>query len=232
MDSNSSSVLTRRELLRRSGMGFAMLGLAGVLSDPAVRRVLVFTRTKRGCDRVARRLTQDGIPAQAIHGDKSQGNREKSLEGFRKGRIRVLVATDIAARGIDVDDITHVVNYEIPNVPETYVHRIGRTARAGAAGVAISLCSPEEREFLREFGLDLREMFTVGGEDSAKKYLTRGDGTQVGAQAIAEAIARMAARAREAANASPEVQQQMSPERMREQQRLSAYHLAEAIVDG
>ena len=90
----------------------------------------------------------------------------------------------------------------------------------------------QEREFLREFGLDLREMFTVGGEDSAKKYLTRGDGTQVGAQAIAEAIARMAARAREAANASPEVQQQMSPERMREQQRLSAYHLAEAIVDG
>jgi ATP-dependent RNA helicase RhlE len=137
--------------------------LAHLLRDPAVRRVLVFTRTKRGCDRVARRLAHDGIPAQAIHGDKSQGNREKSMGGFRAGKIRVLVATDIAARGIDVDDITHVVNYEIPNVPETYVHRIGRTARAGAAGVAISLCAPEERELVRDIERLIRRSLTVVG---------------------------------------------------------------------
>jgi ATP-dependent RNA helicase RhlE len=141
--------------------------LAQILRDPAVRRVLVFTRTKRGCDRVARRLAQDGVPAQAIHGNKSQTNREKSMGGFRAGKIRVLVATDIAARGIDVDDITHVVNYEIPNVPETYVHRIGRTARAGAAGVAISLCAPEEREYVRDIERLIRRSIAVVGEPPA-----------------------------------------------------------------
>ena len=135
--------------------------LAHILRDPAVRRVLVFTRTKRGCDRVAKRLSQDGIPAQAIHGNKSQSNREKSMGGFRAGKIRVLVATDIAARGIDVDDITHVVNYEIPDVPETYVHRIGRTARAGASGVAISLCAPEERDSVRDIERLIRRSITV-----------------------------------------------------------------------
>ena len=142
--------------------------LAGLLRDPLVRRVLVFTRTKRGCDRVAKRLGQDGIPAQAIHGNKSQTNREKSMGGFRAGKIRVLVATDIAARGIDVDDITHVVNYEIPNVPETYVHRIGRTARAGAAGVAISLCAPEEREFVRDIERLIKRSITVIGTRPAE----------------------------------------------------------------
>jgi ATP-dependent RNA helicase RhlE len=144
--------------------------LAELLRDPAVRRVLVFTRTKRGCDRVAKRLVRDGIPAHAIHGDKSQGNREKSLAGFRSGKIRVLVATDIAARGIDVDDVTHVVNYELPNVPETYVHRIGRTARAGAAGVAISLCSGEEREYLRDIEkLIKRSIPVVGGRPGSSR---------------------------------------------------------------
>jgi len=137
--------------------------LAHLLRDPAVSRVLVFTRTKRGCDRVAKRLVRDGIEAQAIHGDKSQGNRERSLAGFRAGKVRVLVATDIAARGIDVDDVSHVVNYEIPNVPETYVHRIGRTARAGAAGVAISLCAGEEREFLRDIERLIRRSITIIG---------------------------------------------------------------------
>jgi ATP-dependent RNA helicase RhlE len=141
--------------------------LAHILRDSAVSRVLVFTRTKRGCDRVAKRLAQDGIPAQAIHGNKSQTNREKSMGGFRAGKIRVLVATDIAARGIDVDDITHVVNYEIPNVPETYVHRIGRTARAGAAGVAISLCAPEEREFVRDIERLIRRSIRVIGAQPA-----------------------------------------------------------------
>jgi ATP-dependent RNA helicase RhlE len=137
--------------------------LAHILAAADVRRVLVFTRTKRGCDRVVKRLNKDGIPAQAIHGNKSQNNREKSLNGFRAGKVRVLVATDIAARGIDVDDITHVINYEIPNVPETYVHRIGRTARAGAAGVALSLCAPEEREFLRDIERLIRRSIQVTG---------------------------------------------------------------------
>jgi ATP-dependent RNA helicase RhlE len=137
--------------------------LEALLRESGVKRVLVFTRTKRGCDRVAKRLVRSGIHAQAIHGDKSQGNRERSLAGFRAGKVRVLVATDIAARGIDIDDITHVVNYEIPNVPETYVHRIGRTARAGAAGVAVSLCAPEERDDVRAIERLTRRPLTVIG---------------------------------------------------------------------
>ncbi len=124
--------------------------LVDVLRGEAVDRALVFTRTKRGADKVARRLVQAGIAAEAIHGNKSQGQRERVLAAFRDGRVRTLVATDIAARGINVDGISHVVNFEMPNVPETYVHRIGRTARAGAAGVAISLCDGEEMAFLRD----------------------------------------------------------------------------------
>jgi ATP-dependent RNA helicase RhlE len=124
--------------------------LATLLSDPAFERVLVFTRTKHGADRVVRHLSAAGIEASAIHGNKSQPQRERALSGFRAGGSRVLVATDIAARGIDVDGISHVINFELPNVPEDYVHRIGRTARAGAAGVAISLCSDEERGYLRD----------------------------------------------------------------------------------
>src|SRR5262249_43570486 len=112
--------------------------LADILKRESIDRALVFTRTKHGADRVVRSLAQAGIPAQAIHGNKSQNQRDRVLAGFRKGEVRTLVATDIAARGIDVDGISHVVNFDIPNVPETYVHRIGRTARAGAKGVAIS----------------------------------------------------------------------------------------------
>ncbi len=123
--------------------------LANLLRNAEVERALVFTRTKRGADRVARRLTADGVKAEAIHGNKAQGVRERTLRAFREGLVRVLVATDIAARGIDVDGISHVVNYELPHVPETYVHRIGRTARAGATGIAVSLCSPDERDLLR-----------------------------------------------------------------------------------
>jgi ATP-dependent RNA helicase RhlE len=124
--------------------------LAQILRDDSIGRTLVFTRTKRGADRVCKHLVASDIAAAAIHGDKSQGQRERALAGFKSGRCRVLVATDIAARGIDVDGITHVINYELPNVPESYVHRIGRTARAGAAGNAISLCAAEEKEHLRE----------------------------------------------------------------------------------
>jgi ATP-dependent RNA helicase RhlE len=118
--------------------------------DHRMTRVLVFTRTKHGANKVVDDLDKAGIVAEAIHGNKSQSARERALEGFKKGTVRVLVATDIAARGIDVDEISHVVNYDLPNVPETYVHRIGRTARAGASGIALSFCDGEEREFLRD----------------------------------------------------------------------------------
>ena len=124
--------------------------LVDVLRGEAVDRALVFTRTKHGADKVVRRLVQAGIAAEAIHGNKSQGQRERVLAAFRTGKVRTLVATDIAARGIDVDGISHVVNFDLPNVPETYVHRIGRTARAGAEGIAISLCDAEEMAFLRD----------------------------------------------------------------------------------
>jgi ATP-dependent RNA helicase RhlE len=123
--------------------------LVGMLTAAEVKRALVFTRTKRGADRVARILDEAGIASGAIHGNKSQGHRQRTLGDFKAGRTRVLVATDIAARGIDVDGVTHVVNFELPEVPETYVHRIGRTARAGAEGVAISLCDNGERHLLR-----------------------------------------------------------------------------------
>jgi len=124
--------------------------LAELLRDPAFARTLVFTRTKHGADRVVEHLERGGIPAAAIHGNKSQGQRERALDGFKSGRTRILVATDIAARGIDVDNVSHVINFDLPNVPESYVHRIGRTARAGAEGIAISFCSGEERAFLRD----------------------------------------------------------------------------------
>ena len=124
--------------------------LASLLQDAAIERVLVFTRTKHGADKVVRYLEGAGIPAAAIHGNKSQPQRERALAAFRAGKCRVLVATDIAARGIDVEGVTHVINFELPNVPESYVHRIGRTARAGAAGVAISFCNEEERAYLRD----------------------------------------------------------------------------------
>jgi ATP-dependent RNA helicase RhlE len=124
--------------------------LAEVLRAESIDRVLVFTRTKHGADKVVRGLEKVGLGAAAIHGNKSQGQRERALADFRAGKVRTLIATDIAARGIDVDGISHVVNYDLPNIPESYVHRIGRTARAGATGVAISFCDAEERAFLRD----------------------------------------------------------------------------------
>ena len=124
--------------------------LAEILRRESIGRALVFTRTKHGADKVVRGLAKAGISAHAIHGNKSQNQRERVLAAFRKGEVLTLVATDIAARGIDVDGISHVVNFDLPNVPETYVHRIGRTARAGAAGIAISLCDGEEAACLRD----------------------------------------------------------------------------------
>ncbi len=124
--------------------------LSEMIKSENVVRAIVFTRTKHGADRVVRSLEQAGIAAAAIHGNKSQSQRERVLGGFREGRTRILIATDIAARGIDVDGITHIFNFDLPNIPESYVHRIGRTARAGAEGVAISFCDHEETVYLRD----------------------------------------------------------------------------------
>lgn len=143
--------------------------LLEMLSDRSVERSIVFTRTKRGADRVNKQLVQYGLKAAAIHGDKSQGQRTKALAGFKTGSIKILVATDIAARGIDVDDVSHVVNYELPNIPESYVHRIGRTARAGKTGIAISLCDPTEYDYLRDIerltGVEIDR--TIVGDEAA-----------------------------------------------------------------
>ncbi|NNF83692.1 MAG: DEAD/DEAH box helicase [Deltaproteobacteria bacterium] len=122
--------------------------LKHLLGNPTLRNVLVFTRTRHGADRVARHLAQAKIPAEAIHGDKTQKARERALENFRRGRSRVLVATDIAARGLDIVGLSHVLNYDLPNEPESYVHRTGRTGRAGASGIALSFCDFGERTFL------------------------------------------------------------------------------------
>ncbi len=118
--------------------------LAKLLMDPELARVIVFTRTKRGATRVAEQLSRTGVSAEALHGNKSQGARQRALSRFRTGHARVLVATDVAARGIDIANVTHVINYEVPDVPESYVHRVGRTARAGVEGIALSFCDPTE----------------------------------------------------------------------------------------
>jgi ATP-dependent RNA helicase RhlE len=143
--------------------------LADILRQEPVDRVLVFTRTKHGADKVVRGLNKDGIAAEAIHGNKSQGQRERVLASFRDGRVRTLVATDIAARGIDVEGISHVINFDLPNIPESYVHRIGRTARAGADGIAISLCSHDELPFLRDIEKLIRMAIPATGQVQAPR---------------------------------------------------------------
>ena len=130
--------------------------LGGLMGDESISRVLVFTRTKHRADRVARHLKAIGVKAAAIHGNKSQNARQRALSGFQSGDLRALVATDIAARGIDVEGVSHVINFEIPNEPETYVHRIGRTARAGAKGIAISMCDASERGYVRDIEKTIR----------------------------------------------------------------------------
>ncbi len=131
--------------------------LHSLIREHAMDRALVFTRTKHGADKVVRKLASAGIAACAMHGNKSQSARVTALQEFKSGRVRVLVATDIAARGLDVDSVTHVVNYDLPEEPETYVHRIGRTARAGASGCAVSFCSAHERDALRDIERTIRK---------------------------------------------------------------------------
>jgi ATP-dependent RNA helicase RhlE len=139
--------------------------LGELLKDMSLNRVIVFTRTKHGANKVSEYLGRSGVVAEAIHGNKSQNARQRALEMFRSGKARVLVATDIAARGIDIDDISHVVNFELPNEPESYVHRIGRTARAGGEGVAISFCDASERGFLRDIERLIRTKIEVVAHD-------------------------------------------------------------------
>ncbi len=151
--------------------------LAEILTDTTIGRALVFTRTKHGADRVVRHLETAGIDAAAIHGNKSQSQRERALGDFRTGRTRVLIATDIAARGIDVAGVTHVINFELPNVAEAYVHRIGRTARAGADGIAISLCDHTERSYLRGIEKLIRQTLPLAD------HRTGGNGAAIEARA-------------------------------------------------
>ncbi len=138
--------------------------LVELLKTEKTDRVLVFTRTKHGADKVVRGLEKTGFLAEAIHGNKSQNQRERVLADFKSGKLRILIATDIAARGIDVDGVSHVINYDLPNVPESYVHRIGRTARAGADGIAISFCDQEEGAFLRDIERMIRITIPASGE--------------------------------------------------------------------
>ena len=149
--------------------------LVNILDDPALSRVLVFARTKHRANRVAEKLSKNGIAVDAIHGNKSQGARQRALKRFRAGEARVLVATDVAARGIDVDGVTHVINFELPNEPESYVHRIGRTARAGADGVALSFCDRAERSYLRDIERLLKRQLTVIGEQPRASLAGRPD---------------------------------------------------------
>jgi ATP-dependent RNA helicase RhlE len=157
--------------------------LAELLQSEQPGRALVFARTKHGADRIVRQLAKDGFQAAAIHGNKSQGQRERVLADFRSGRAPVLIATDVAARGIDVEGVTHVINFDLPNTPESYVHRIGRTARAGAEGVAISFCDVEERACLRDIerlirqnipAIDRRQAESAATAEQSKTEVQRG----------------------------------------------------------
>jgi ATP-dependent RNA helicase RhlE len=137
--------------------------LIDILKDRSIESLLVFTQMKHAADKLSKRLNAAGINAAAIHGNKSQNARQTALENFKSKKVRVLVATDIAARGIDIDQLSHVLNYELPNVPETYVHRIGRTGRAGASGIALSFCSSEERSYLKDIEKLIKKSIPVKG---------------------------------------------------------------------
>jgi ATP-dependent RNA helicase RhlE len=165
--------------------------LTELFADPAMSRTLVFTRTKRGADKVAQHLDRARVKVAAIHGNKSQRQREEALAAFKAGKIRGLIATDIAARGIDIDLVTHVVNFEMPNVPEAYVHRIGRTARAGAEGIAVSLCANDERGLLRDIerltrqaipSTDRRNDASLAADAASARSDERSDGRRGGGE--------------------------------------------------
>ncbi|RYY89918.1 MAG: DEAD/DEAH box helicase [Chitinophagaceae bacterium] len=164
--------------------------LVHLLQEHKIQRTLVFARTKHGADKLAKNLKKSGIRADAIHGDKSQGARQNALASFKDGKLKVLVATDIAARGIDVDQLTHVINYDLPNVPESYVHRIGRTGRAGSSGIAFSFVNGEERAYLKDIQKLINKQITVAEhpymdhnpvmESAPKQQGNRGGGNRGG----------------------------------------------------
>jgi ATP-dependent RNA helicase RhlE len=153
--------------------------LKELLAGEVIKNALVFTRTKHGADRVERSLHRAGLRVEAIHGDRSQNQRERALFGFKKGTTRVLVATDIAARGLDINDLSHVVNYDLPNEPESYVHRIGRTGRAGATGIAIAFCAIEERPFLADIERLMKKHLKVVSDHPYRSELNPGNPTQL-----------------------------------------------------
>ena len=182
--STTAERIAQRVIFVETGRKRALLG--DVIREEKPALALVFTRTKHGADKVVKSLEQEGIASVAIHGNKSQNQREKALESFRTGQAPILIATDIAARGIDVDGITHVINFDLPNIPESYVHRIGRTARAGAEGVAISFCDAEERAFLRDIEKLTRQQIPTtdrriaGGEALETREATETNGRRGG----------------------------------------------------
>ena len=157
----SSTAETIQQYLYYTNKGTKTKLLFHILKDQQIDQVLLFSRTKHGADRIARNLKKHRISAQAIHGDKAQNQRQKTLSQFKEGKIRVLVATDIAARGIDIEKLRYVINYDIPNVAESYVHRIGRSGRAGEEGIAISICEPEENEFIRAIEKLIKQKITL-----------------------------------------------------------------------
>ena len=179
--------------------------LTELFADAAFKRVLVFTRTKRGADKVARVLEGGGVPASAIHGNKSQNQRERALAEFKDGKVRALVATDIAARGIDISSVTHVVQFELPDVPEQYVHRIGRTARAGKDGSAVAFCAEDERSLLRDIERVTRQK--IPSEDR------RNDAQLAQLSANANMDEKRGAKAEPRGDAQPRRQQQQKPRR-------------------
>ena len=170
--------------------------LTHILLEESPEKMLVFGRTKHGCNKIVRLLERDGFEALAIHGNKSQGARERALGRFREGALQILVATDVASRGIDVSDISHVINYDLPNVPEVYVHRIGRTGRAGQGGIAIAFCDENEGEYLRDIEKTIRQSIPVNeeqpfhspkaqskkGDKAPKKKQTRGRPRRIGVE--------------------------------------------------
>ncbi len=162
--------------VEKSGKGELLRHL---LSDDSARNALVFTRTKRGADRLAEQLVRARIDAEAIHGDRTQSARERALAKFKRGETRVLVATDVAARGLDIVDLSHVVNFDLPEEPESYVHRIGRTARAGASGIAISFCSIEERPLLTAIERLIRRHLDVVDDHPFRSLLRPGIPTKL-----------------------------------------------------
>ena len=135
--------------------------LVHLLKTETVDSALIFSRTKHGADKIVKILEKAGIPASAIHGNKSQNARQRALGDFKNGDLNILIATDIAARGIDIEELSHVINYDLPNIPETYIHRIGRTGRASASGIALSFCDMEERAYLRDIQKLIDQKITV-----------------------------------------------------------------------